>query len=139
MTWVSEQLRTDILNAALNGDPISFPTLWLATEAATDSSYFDRREMLADEWTVEVEAGSLGATIRAYNTDPLYVGYSENPATTAEGFSLYDAATGGTLVFWMPFAAPIAVPANTLLRIPAGNLNIRITDSTTPTAPSPQV
>lgn len=139
MAWVSEQFRTDVLNAALNGDPITFPTLWLAAEAATDSSYFARRQMLADEWTVEVESGTLGATIHAHNNAAIYVGYAENPSTTVEGMSLYDAETDGVLVFWMPFASPVAVPATTLLRVPADALNIRIADATSPSAPSPQV
>jgi hypothetical protein len=125
MTVISDYLANQIIGVArntafsgisnvylalFNGDPGS------ATSLAAGVSEITTTIRSAGRVEITFSAPSTGSTS---NTNAVNFGVSEG-STTVKGWGVYDASSGGNLLFYGPLLPNLSVTTNETVKVPAG-------------------
>jgi hypothetical protein len=113
MSKISNQLEGDLLNAVFNKTTYTSPTTWIAlfTTTPTDtggtevtgSNAYARQEVAPDtlstsnpNWTT---TGTTGTAKKIENADTITFPQATGDWGTVRGFGIYDASSGGNLLW----------------------------------------
>ena len=127
MAGMSNYLENALLNATLTGTTYTSPsTVYLALFTSNPNDDGSGTEVSGASYTRKaVTFGPASGGICTNNAAIIY-----NQATTAWGtvgwVGVYDAVTGGNLLYHGALASPVVIAINTILTIQMGNLSISL-------------
>lgn len=145
MSQISNYTENKILDLLFRGQAYTAPTVYVGLFTATPSAAGGGTEVSGNnyarvktaagasqglsDWTATqggTSGASSGTTGNTTNANAINFSIPSASWGNVQWFGLFDAATGGNLIFWGPLTIPKTINAADVVSFPAGALSITI-------------